>query len=184
MLEMFTHLKLYKPFLCKFGSLLPVETEIDLMPGTCLHTWQAGIAAACFWSVYLPTFLHRCKSGSAFRSRRKTSNPWLLHVTGRDEGHDATHSASTALLRLCSHLWLFQAFWLQMLDSHLGGTPILWIQTIESLAFLYICLVLVTKTTTYLHKFDFANQNQHPPPNHHHPPMTPLTFKVNFGQFR
>ena len=33
-----------------------------------------------------------------------------MHVTGRDEGHDATHPTYNALLRLCSHLWLFPGF--------------------------------------------------------------------------
>ena len=33
-----------------------------------------------------------------------------MHVTGRDEGPDATHPTYTALLRLCSHLWLFRLF--------------------------------------------------------------------------
>ena len=82
------------------------------------------------WSNILAN--QRTSEFSVRTSQRKTSNPWLLHVIGRDLGHSATHPALafsgpcvSRLRYFCVfsflYVYLLVYFWLNLIEGYLTG---------------------------------------------------------------
>ena len=120
------------------------------MPGTCLSsclTYFQSPPAACLTPA-LVILKPLCLNQSFYVSEKHETLDWCMSLGGTKDLATQLIPTPTPCF-VFSVIYAFQASWLQMLENHS-------VITISAIFKLFVpFLILVTKTTKFLHKFGF-----------------------------